>query len=415
MPSGGVAGIMNDMASGMASPVFAGRAAEFGLLERALDAAVGGTAGAVLIGSEAGGGKSRLVSEFTDRVRDRALVLAGGCVEVSAAGLPYAPFTALLRELVRSGGAAEVAELLPSRDAAALAVLLPEFGALPSGGDPEMSRARLFETLLALFEAVAERRPLVLVVEDAHWADRSTCDLLGFLVRNLRQASVLFIVTFRSDDPDSALLRSLLAGLSRMEGVWRVELDRLSRDQVAAQLTGILGRPPGPALTNAVYRRGGGNPLFTEALVSPDGTVITELPWSLRDLMLAAVKKLPGDTEQVLRVAAVGGDRVGHALLASATRLDDAALTAALRPAVADHVLVSDGDDYAFRHQLFREAVLGDLLPGERSAAHRGFAEAIEAIPAASRDGTAAAALALHWRGAREDERALIAAWQAAA
>src|SRR5215469_1627502 len=240
MPSGGVAGIMNDMASGMASPVFAGRAAEFGLLERALDAAVSGTAGAVLIGSEAGGGKSRLVNEFTGRVRDRALVLAGGCVEVSAAGLPYAPFTALLRELVRSRGAAEVAELLPGRDAAALAVLLPEFGALPSGGDPEMSRARLFETLLALFEAVAERRPLVLVVEDAHWADRSTCDLLSFLVRNVRQVPVLLIVTFRSEDTESAPLRSLIAGLGRMEGVQRIELEPLSRRDVAAQLEGIL-------------------------------------------------------------------------------------------------------------------------------------------------------------------------------
>jgi DNA-binding CsgD family transcriptional regulator len=406
---------MSDMASGMASPVFAGRAAEFRLLERALDAVTSGTAGAVLIGAEAGGGKSRLVSEFTGRVRDRALVLAGGCVEVSPAGLPYAPFTALLRELVRSRGAAEVAALLPGWETAALAVLLPEFGALPSGDDPEMSRARLFETLLALFEAVAEQQPLVLVVEDAHWADRATCDLLSFLVRNLRQAPVLFIVTFRSDDPGGALLlRPLLAGLGRMEGVWRVELDRLSRDQVAAQLAGILGRPPEPALTNAVYRRGGGNPLFTEALVGPGGTVVTRLPWSLRDLVLAAVKKLPGETEQVLRVAAVGGDRVGHALLVSASGLDDTALTAALRPAVAGHVLVSDADGYAFRHQLFREAVLDDLLPGERAAAHRGFAEAIEALPAASRDGTAAAALALHWRGAREDERALVAAWRAA-
>jgi len=236
------------MASGMASPVFAGRAAEFRLLEQALDAAAGGMAGAVLIGAEAGGGKSRLVSEFTGRVRDRALVLAGGCVEVSAAGLPYAPFTALLRELVRSRGAAEVAALLPGRESGDLAVLLPEFGALPSGGDPEMSRARLFETLLALFEAVAERHPLVLVVEDAHWADRSTCDLLSFLVRNLRQASALFIVTFRSDDPGSAQLRPLLAGLGRMEGVWRVELGRLSRDQVATQLAGILGRPPASTL-----------------------------------------------------------------------------------------------------------------------------------------------------------------------
>jgi ATP/maltotriose-dependent transcriptional regulator MalT len=410
-----IAGIMNGMPSGEASPVFVGRDAELALLEHALDVAAGGTAGTVLIGAESGAGKSRLISEFAAKAGGRALVLTGGCVEVSAAALPYAPITAVLRKLVRSRGTGQVAALLPGSLAGELAVLLPEFGEQPSGGDPAMMRARLFESLLALFEVLAEERPLVLVVEDAQWADQSTCDLLTFLVRNVRQAALLLIVTFRSEDTERAALRSLTAGLGRMEGVLRIELERLSRAGVAAQLEGILGAAPRPALVNAVYQRGGGNPLFTEALVNRDGSLVSGLPWSLRDLVLAAVKELPAETQQALRMTAVGGDHVTHALLAAADNLDDAALTAALRPAVAARILITDADGYGFRHQLFREAVLADLLPGERAAAHRGFATAIAAMPAARRNGTAGVQLALHWRGGHEDERALSAAWQAAA
>ncbi len=285
-----------------------------------------------------------------------------------------------------------------------------------AGVDPETARTRLFELLLALFEALAEQRPLVLVVEDVHWADRATADLLSFLVRNIRDAAVLLVVTFRSDELGrDQLLRPLLAGLGRMDGVTRLDLGRLSRGQVAAQLAGILGRPPGPALAGAVYQRGGGIPLFTEALVNSDGTISPGLPWSLRDLLLAAVKGLPEQAQQVLRVAAVGGDRVRHALLTAASGLDDAALTAAMRPAVAGHVIVSDADGYAFRHQLIREAVLEDLLPGERAQAHRSFAGALERAPSPGPGDGAAVQLALHWRGANEDEHALTAAWRAAA
>jgi len=397
-----------------ASPVFVGRDAELALLERALDVAVGGTTGTVLVGAESGVGKSRLISQFAANARDRALVLIGGCVEVGTA-LPYAPVTALLRMLVRSRGAGKVSALLPGNQAAELSALLPEFGEQPSGADPAMARARLFEALLTLCEALGEERPLVLVIEDAHWADRSTCDLLTFLVRNLRQAPVLLVVTFRSEDTEPAPLRSLIAGLGRMEGVQRIELEPLSRRDVAAQLEGILNGPPRPALINAVYQRGGGNPLFTEALVNRDGSLATGLPWSLRDLVLARVKELPAETREALRMTAVGGDHVTHALLAAAANLDDATLTSALRPAVAAHILTSDADGYGFRHQLFREAVLADLLPGERAVTHRGFATALAATPPDRRDAAAGVQLALHWRGAHEDERALTAAWQAAA
>ncbi|HZC42328.1 MAG TPA: AAA family ATPase, partial [Streptosporangiaceae bacterium] len=403
------------MGSGTMSPVFAGREDELAALAASFAAAAGGTPGIVLVGAEAGGGKSRLAAEFAARAGGRALVLSGGCVELSAPGLPYAPFAAALRQLVRERGATEVAALLPGPGAGELAALLPDFG-VPPETEPETARARLFELVLALLEALAGQQPVILLLEDLHWADRPTCDLLSFLARNLRDAPVLMVVTFRSGSlPADHPLRRVLAGLERLPGASRLELPRLSRDQVAAQLAGILGRPAAPKVTAAVYRRGGGNPLFTEALLNQDGTVSPGLPQTLRELLLATVKDLPEETQRLLRTAAVGGSRSGHALLAAVARCGDAALTDALRPAVAGNVLVGDGDGYAFRHELIREAVLGDLLPGERAQAHRSFAQALEAAPAPGSAGPAAAEVARHWLGARDLERAMIAAWHAAA
>jgi len=195
---------METVSAARVSPVFAGREAELAALSHAFEAAASGTPAAVLLGAEAGSGKSRLVAEFAARVRDRALLLTGGCVELSVADLPYAPFAAVLRDLVRERGAAAVAGLLPGQRAAELAVLLPEFDAWPAGADPETARARLFELLLRLLEALADQQPVVLVVEDVHWADRPTCDLLSFLVHSLRQAAVLVVVTFRPDSPHRA-------------------------------------------------------------------------------------------------------------------------------------------------------------------------------------------------------------------
>src|ERR1700753_318434 len=130
------------MAAGLVSPVFAGRGAELTLLAGAFADAADGTPRTVLIGAEAGGGKSRLVAEFTATVADRALVLAGGCVELAAGSLPYAPFTAALRHLVRLRGAEDVAGLLKAPGE--LGVLLPDFGRPSAGADPGAVRVRLF-------------------------------------------------------------------------------------------------------------------------------------------------------------------------------------------------------------------------------------------------------------------------------
>lgn len=227
------------------SPVFAGRGDELSVLTDAFMAAASGTPRIVLLGAEAGGGKSRLAAELAGRVTGRALVLTGGCVQLTAPGLPYAPFAAALRELVRERGAEEVAALLPGQAASELAGLLPDFGDPPSATDPETARARLFELLLALLEGLAGQQPVILLIEDIHWADRPTSDLLSFLARNLRDAAVLLLITFRSDTLHrDHPLRRVLAELDRIDGATRLELPRLSRDQVAAQLEGILGRPP---------------------------------------------------------------------------------------------------------------------------------------------------------------------------
>jgi len=232
---------MRDMAGGLVSPVFAGREAELALLASAFEDAAGGTPRTVLVGAEAGGGKSRLIGEFAGTVRDRALVLTGSCVQLSAGGLPYAPFTAVLRQLARLRGAADVAALLPGQGSGELGVLLPEFGPAPAGADPETARARLFGGLLTLFETLAEQRPVVLVIEDVQWADRRTCDLLSFLVRNIRQARVLLVVTFRSDDLlRNDLLRPLLAGLGRH----RCLGSNLARMELRAALEEWMGRYP---------------------------------------------------------------------------------------------------------------------------------------------------------------------------
>ncbi len=343
-------------------------------------------------------------------------MLAGGCLELGADGLPFAPFTSVLRELVRDFGAAGIAGLLPGGAARELARLLPEFGEPALAGDAGEARARLFEQVLTLLEQLADTGPVVLVIEDAHWADRSTRDLVAFLIRNQRSLDgVLIVVTYRSDELHrSHPLRPLLAELDRISWVTRMDLGRLSREDTGELAARLLGRDPGEDALETVYRRTEGNPLFVEALLS-GGELDSGLPESLRDLLVAAVRRLPEETQELVRVASAAGARVGHALLAAVTGLDNAALARVLRPAVAANVLLTDTGSFVFRHALIREAVHAELLPGEGAQWHSRFAEAISADPALVPPGRAAAERAHHWFAAHDLAQALVSAWQAAA
>ena len=410
------AGILDNVNACRVSPIVVGRAPELATLQQSMAVVRGGEPAAVLIGGETGVGKTRLVTEFADRLTGSARTLTGGCLELGPAGLPFAPFTGMLRQLVRELGSGGVRELLAGRSASELGRLLPEL-AEPADQPAEAyrgeARARLFEQVLGLLERLAQATPVALIIEDAHWADRSTRDLLTFLIGNLPALrGLLIIVTFRSDElTRTHPLRPLLAELERFSWVERTELPRLTRSAAAEQMAAILGRAPAETQADMVFRRTDGNPLFVEHLVGGDAMV----PASLRDLMLASVQRLPEQTSELLRVASACDVSVGHALLARVSGIDGDELSRALRPAVAANVLLIDGDRYAFRHALIREVMHSDLLPGEHSGLHERYAQAIAADPTLVPAGRAAISLAHHWHSAHHLTMALTSAWQAAA
>jgi DNA-binding CsgD family transcriptional regulator/tetratricopeptide (TPR) repeat protein len=401
----------------VASPQFVGRTAELARLEGLTRDAAGGEPGFALIGGESGVGKSRLMDEFGARTRAAGVrVITGDCVDLGDAELPYAPLVAALRGITGE----ELAEILP-RGARDLAPLLPQLDGEDAGLVPSsLAQGRLFELLLSLLGGLGAERPLVLVVEDAHWADPSTRDFLSFLIRNRRQERLVVAVTYRTDELHRRHpLRAFLAEADRTRAVSRLTLERFTRDELAEQLTGILGHPPAPQLVDELFGRGEGNPFFTEELVAAGGDRGDDrLPEDIRDALMVRIEALSPDAQAVLRVAAVAGARVRHSLLDAAAPLDRDTLIGGLREAVAHHVLVQEHDDdvYRFRHALLREALVDDLLPGERGPLHAAVGRALAADPSLSASGRSVAAeLAAHWSAAHNLPAAFAASARAGA
>ncbi|MEU1043217.1 AAA family ATPase [Streptomyces sp. NPDC005907] len=395
------------------SPVFIGRADELDALHDALARAAAGEPQALLLGGEAGVGKTRLLEEFaTAAGAEGAVVAVGGCVEIGADGLPFAPFSGALRALRRE---------LPGELAAAaagqeeeLARLLPELGEATRGrGHDENGMARLFELTARLLERVAADRTVVLALEDLHWADASTRHLLAYLFRTLRSGRLVVVATYRADDIHRRHpLRPLLAELDRLRTVRRIELGRFSRAEVGRQIAGILAHEPDPAQVDQIFERSDGNAFFVEelAVASPEDCC-AGLTDSLRDLLLVRVEGLPEDAQRVARIVAEGGSTVEHPLLAAVARLAEDDLIEALRAAVGANILLPapGGDGYRFRHSLVREAVSDDLLPGERSRLNRRYAEALEARPELVPADERATRLASYWYHAHDAAKALPA------
>ncbi|WP_371628003.1 AAA family ATPase [Streptomyces sp. NBC_01116] len=410
--------MLGDVETRSVSPVFVGRAEEFAALAEALARAAAGEPQALLIGGEAGVGKTRLVEQFVMAAERRdAVVAVGSCVEIGADGLPFAPFPTALRALRRS---------LPEEMAAAcagqegeLARLLPELGEVHRDATDEHSIARLFELTVRLLERISADRVVVLVLEDLHWADASTRHLLAYLFRTLGSGRLMVVGTYRADDIHRRHpLRPLLAELDRLRTVTRVELARFSHDEVGRQLAGILAETPDAALVDEIFDRSDGNAFFVEELARSleccgDSSGLTE---SLRDLLLVRVEALPEHAQRIARLVAEGGSFVEHELLATVAGLGEVDLDEALRAAVGANLLqpAADNDGYRFRHSLVREAVSDDLLPGERTRVNRRYAEALEADPSLVRDDERATRLASYWYAAHDAAKALPAVLRAA-
>ncbi|SHM72202.1 helix-turn-helix transcriptional regulator [Actinacidiphila paucisporea] len=402
------------------SPVFIGRDAELARLASVLAAADAGESQAVLIGGEAGVGKTRLTEEFVAAARAAGAVTAvGGCVEIGADGLPFAPVSAALRDLYRTLGPELTAAAAGQQ--AELARLLPELAGtegVRKEPNDEDGRVRLFELTARLLERLGTDRTIVVVVEDLHWADRSTRELLAYLFRSLQRCRVLLAATYRADDIHRRHpLRPFLAETDRLRRVERFELSRFSRAEVRSQLVSMMADEPDDTVVDQVFARSDGNPFFVEELAcSLRRGCSSGLSDSLRDLLLVRVEALSEDAQRVAKFVAEGGNSVEYRLLAAITGLSEDDLLAALRVAVGASILLptDSGEGYRFRHSLVREAVGDDLLPGERSRINRRYAEAVESDPGLVPADERAARLASYWYAAHDPARALPAVLSAA-
>jgi len=382
---------------------FVGRAEELDRLLRLLERAERGRPAVGLIAGDAGVGKTRLLDELAARAEGRGVrVLQGGCMEVGDVGLPYVPFVDAFRDLGGRPGEAEVAAPLAAA-VPSLGRLLPELAA--DGGPAQVpgdgfERVQLFDGVLSLLMRLSELAPLLLVIEDVHWADRSTRDLLAFLIRTLRGGRVALVASYRSDELHRRHpLRPLLAELVRVPDLERIDLTPFGRAELAEHLQAVAGQPVPPAVVDRILARSEGNAFYAEELVAA-GAIRADigLPGALADVLLDRIEALSELAQEVLKVAAVAGRRVGHQLLVAASGRPEAEVERGLRDAIAGQVLVASAatESYRFRHALLQEAVYGDLLPGERTRLHATYARLLAAADDDQAESGSAAELAWH-------------------
>jgi DNA-binding CsgD family transcriptional regulator len=358
-----------------------GRDAELARLRGLLQDAAAGRAVTGLVSGDAGIGKSRLVAEAMQIAeRDGFTVLCGQCAEIGDS-VPYLPFADAFRAVPPHIEKAIKARPVLSR-------LLPD----GDGQDQEadwagLARQQMFGAVLSLLSELAVDGPVLLVIEDLHWADATTRHLVTFLARMLHRERVAIIGTYRGDDLHRRHpLRGVIAELLRLPMVALVELGPLS----AAALSEILSNVPNAPLPlsaatlNSLVERAEGNAYYAEELVTASSCTEGTLPTGLAALLLSRVERVSDAAQQVLRAAAVAGGGADD-LVRAASGLPDDAYEEAVREAAGHQLLAPDGPDgYRFRHALLREAVYGDLMPGERTRLHARLASLLSDVPGAA-------------------------------
>ena len=377
--------------STMTTP-FVARERQLAVLRSALDRAAAGQPSAVLLGGDAGVGKTRLLSHLGDLARATgATPVTTHCVDLGEVGLPYLPFAEALAQLREVDP--DVERLTAGRPE--LRRLLPSATGAPHGAvDEQAVRLQLFDGIAAVLAAAGRPgAPVILIVEDLHWADSSSRDVLRFLIARLRDENVLIVASYRTDDLHRRHpLRPMLAELWRHPRVERLDLPAFTVDELREFTAAVVGRSvPEPTL-HRISRRSEGNAYFAEELLR-SGTDTGLVPGTLADVLRARLERLDPAVQRLARIAAVGGRRVTEELLRAvvnvvegprddprpASRLD--ALDETLRDAVANHVLMGEDGRIAFRHALLAEVAYADLLPGEQVALHRAYLTALTAQP----------------------------------
>jgi DNA-binding CsgD family transcriptional regulator/tetratricopeptide (TPR) repeat protein len=401
------------------SPELIGRRAELERLRDAVRKVRAAGRCVILLSGEAGIGKSRLLLEFERSIRDDppagrpVAVLAGGCVDAGG-NLAYLPVIELL-ESARSVGLATNAQAARIRRALD-GTVVPAIAADAAASAPE-SRAATFLGLRELLATAATDREVVVVLDDLHWADRSTLDVIAFLARRLLGTGVLLVLSYRPDDLGRRHpLKPVVADLQRHATLDHIRVDSLDPADVTAQVIGILGFEPEPAKLDRVLRLADGNPFHVEQLLSLDAD--HGLPPSLREVLDARLDQLDDESRHVVQQAAVIGREVDTLLLAAVAGTNRPDVINGIRKAVDARILVSAGDgrQYTFRHALLRETAYDDLPLIERIEAHRRIAQTLTDHPELGEESpvVATANRARHWLAGHAEPEAFSASLEAA-
>jgi len=368
-----------------------GRAAELDRLRGVLRDAAAGHAVTGLVSGDAGIGKSRLVAEAMEIAeRDGFTVLCGQCAEIGDS-VPYLPFADAFRTAPPN-----IEKAVKARPV--LARLLPDGDGQGTEADwAGLARQQMFGAVLSLLAELAAASPVLLVIEDLHWADATTRHLLTFLARMLHRERVAIIGTYRTDDLHRRHpLRGVIAELLRLPMVSLVELGPLSGAALAEILSNVPSAPLplSTATLSSLVERAEGNAYYAEELLtassctmssSTGGSTGNALPTGLAALLLSRVERVSDAAQQVLRAAAVAGGSAPDELVRAASGLSDEAYEEAVREAAGHQLLAPDGPEgYRFRHALLREAVYADLMPGERTRLHARLASLLAGKPGAA-------------------------------
>ena len=375
----------------------AGRRAELATLRTHLETGTG----LILVTGEAGIGKTTLVTAWAESVRPDVLVATGRCLPLSTE-IPLLPITEILRQAYSIDGGRCFAEAIancPEYVVSSLSRLLPELAEGATLVDPhdEWSRERLFSAIESVIAALSGRRPFALVIEDLHWADDTSLDLVERLAH---RPEITTVGTWRVDDPDVPQSRRAWWHRVRRAAA-SLELAPLSREETAAQLRLLR-----PAITEAAVRRiharSQGQPLFTEQLAHEESGAPSTF---LGDLLDGRIGRLDGDAWRAATVLGIADRPMTEATLARATCLGRDRLTLSLRQLRDSGLLDASDDSVHLRHPLLAEAARRRLLPGEAADVHRSLAQAMSRDPEAE-----PAEVAAHWQGASDPAEEL--AWR---
>jgi DNA-binding SARP family transcriptional activator len=385
--------------------VFVGRQRELGVLLAALDDALSGRGRLVLIGGEPGIGKSRLAEELARRARDSgAEVVWGRCWEAGGAP-PYWPWVQAIRACIRertpqqlraelTSGAVEVADLVPD-----VRQQLPDLGEPAAVADPQQARFRLFDAIADFLKNASRTRPLVIVLDDLNWADSESLLLLEFAARELPDAAVLLIGTYRDIELSRRHpLSKTLGELARERPFERVLLRGLAQEDVGRFIEATWGFVPDEALVRAVHVHTEGNPFFVtevvrllaeERTLTPDalGTPerwSTRIPEGVREAIGRRLDRLSGRCNETLTVAAAIGREFSFDQLARLTdELAEDRLLEGLEEALDAHVIeepAGAAGRYQFTHALIQGTLVDELSLTRRARLHARVAQALEEL-----------------------------------